>query len=76
MGNLSNVSVIVVGAGFGGLTAAIELRRKGASVVVFEATAVLTEQGSLPPATIQTHSNQIEYRRHCSDPFECHKSIE
>ncbi|OQV09307.1 FAD binding domain-containing protein [Cladophialophora immunda] len=53
MGNLDNVSVIVAGAGFGGLTAAIELRRKGASVKVFEATKELTEQGD----TVQIPSN-------------------
>lgn len=45
MGNLDDVSVIVVGAGYGGLTSAIELRRKGANVLVFESTKALTEQG-------------------------------
>ncbi|EXJ68172.1 uncharacterized protein A1O5_08787 [Cladophialophora psammophila CBS 110553] len=53
MSNLDNVSVIIVGAGFGGLTTAIELRRKGASVLVFESTKTLTEQGD----TIQIPSN-------------------
>ncbi|ETN40976.1 uncharacterized protein HMPREF1541_05256 [Cyphellophora europaea CBS 101466] len=53
MGNIKDVKVIVVGAGFGGLTAAIELRRKGAAVVVYESTKALTEQGD----TIQIPSN-------------------
>ena len=44
------VNVIVVGAGFGGLTAAIEMRRKGANVTVFESTKRLTEQGQSPVA--------------------------
>ena len=45
MTNLRDVTIIVVGAGFGGLAAAIELRRKGATVLVFESTKKLTEQG-------------------------------
>ena len=45
MGKLEDVKVIVVGAGYGGLTAAIELRRKGANVLIFESTKTLTEQG-------------------------------
>jgi len=45
MGNLENVTVIVVGAGYGGLTTAIELKRKGANVLVFESTKRITEQG-------------------------------
>ncbi|KAI1619181.1 hypothetical protein EDD37DRAFT_545733, partial [Exophiala viscosa] len=44
---------IVVGAGYGGLTSAIELRRKGVNVMVFESTKALTEQGD----TIQMPSN-------------------
>ncbi|KAJ9503147.1 hypothetical protein LTR99_006984 [Exophiala xenobiotica] len=53
MGKLADVKVIVVGAGYGGLTAAIELRRKGANVLVFESTKSVTEQGD----TIQMPSN-------------------
>ncbi|KAF2461167.1 hypothetical protein BDY21DRAFT_279617 [Lineolata rhizophorae] len=53
MASLGDARIIVVGAGFGGLTAAIELRRKGASVRVFESTKKLTEQGD----TIQIASN-------------------
>lgn len=40
------LDIIVVGAGYGGLTAAIELKRKGANVRVFEATKQLKNQGS------------------------------
>ncbi len=36
---------IIIGAGFGGLTTAIELRRKGISVQVIEAANKLTLQG-------------------------------
>lgn len=43
--NLADVTVIVVGLGFAGLTAAIELRRKGAKVIVFESTNTISEQG-------------------------------
>jgi NADPH-dependent 2,4-dienoyl-CoA reductase/sulfur reductase-like enzyme len=41
------VSAIVVGAGFGGLATAIELRRKGCKVKVFEAVKNLDNKGSL-----------------------------
>lgn len=47
--NVQNTTIIVVGAGYGGLTAAIELRRKGANVQVFESTKALTEQGPFLP---------------------------
>jgi len=40
------VSVIVVGAGYAGLSAAIELTRKGVKVKVFEAASKVTSQGS------------------------------
>lgn len=36
---------IIVGAGYAGLTAAIELRRRGHDVEVFEATKKITKQG-------------------------------
>lgn len=36
---------IVVGAGFGGLTAAIELERRGYSVEVLESAQELTKKG-------------------------------
>ncbi|KAK6369505.1 hypothetical protein LTS17_009411 [Exophiala oligosperma] len=59
MSNLKNATIVVVGAGYGGLTTAIELRRKGASVRVYESTKALSEQGSAPDAgdTIQLPSN-------------------
>lgn len=41
----SKISVVVVGAGFGGLATAIELARKGCSVRVFELAKDLTRQG-------------------------------
>lgn len=50
MSNLKNATIVVVGAGYGGLTTAIELRRKGASVRVYESTKALSEQGSAPDA--------------------------
>ncbi len=37
--------ILVVGAGFGGLAAAIELNRKGFEVEVMEAVEKLTTQG-------------------------------
>ena len=51
MPNISNIAVseklnvIVVGAGYAGLAAAIELARKGAHVKVYESVAQLTNQG-------------------------------
>jgi 2-polyprenyl-6-methoxyphenol hydroxylase-like FAD-dependent oxidoreductase len=44
---VETVSAIVVGAGFGGLATAIELRRKGCKVKVFEAVKNLDNKGSL-----------------------------
>ncbi|RSL96392.1 hypothetical protein CEP52_011485 [Fusarium oligoseptatum] len=43
--SLQHLSVIIVGAGFGGLAAAIELRQRGAKVVVFEASENFEKQG-------------------------------
>jgi 2-polyprenyl-6-methoxyphenol hydroxylase-like FAD-dependent oxidoreductase len=40
------INIIVVGAGYGGLSAAIELTKKGCKVRVFEAAKKLTNQGS------------------------------
>lgn len=42
----SNINVIVVGAGFGGLATAIELTRKGCKVKVFEAVRNLDNKGT------------------------------
>lgn len=42
----SNINVIVVGAGFGGLAAAIELTKKGCKVKVFEAVRSLDNKGA------------------------------
>lgn len=41
---------IVVGAGFGGLTAAIELKRKGFSVEIVEAAPEMTTIGWAAPS--------------------------
>ncbi len=43
---LKNLNIVVVGAGIGGLSAAIALRRSGARVRVFEQAAELTEVGA------------------------------
>lgn len=43
--SLQHLSVIIVGAGFGGLAAAIELRKRGAKVKVFEASENFEKQG-------------------------------
>ena len=45
MSALNNLSVIIVGAGFGGLAAAIELQVLGAKVKVFEALTNFERQG-------------------------------
>ncbi|KAH8650768.1 hypothetical protein BGZ61DRAFT_375494 [Ilyonectria robusta] len=45
--SLRHLSVIIVGAGFGGLAAAIELRQRGAKVVVFEASENFRKQGDV-----------------------------
>ncbi len=45
MKSLEDLNVIVVGAGFGGITSAIELKRRGAKVTVIEAAPQLTEIG-------------------------------
>ncbi|RTE70328.1 hypothetical protein BHE90_015269 [Fusarium euwallaceae] len=45
--SLQHLSVIIVGAGFGGLAAAIELRQRGAKVVVFEASENFEKQGDV-----------------------------
>ena len=44
-GHAARNNFIVVGAGYAGLTAAIELRRGGFVVDVFESTKELTNQG-------------------------------
>jgi 2-polyprenyl-6-methoxyphenol hydroxylase-like FAD-dependent oxidoreductase len=41
------MSVIVIGAGYAGLSAAIELARKGIKVRVFEGIAQLSDQGKI-----------------------------
>lgn len=43
----SEIKVIVVGAGYGGMAAAIELTKKGCNVTVFESTENLTSAGML-----------------------------
>jgi monoamine oxidase len=45
---------IVVGAGFGGLAAAIELVRKGISVEVLESVQKLTLQGTHVASAVST----------------------
>ncbi len=41
------LDVIVLGAGFGGITAAIELKRKGAKVLLLEQAPQLSDIGML-----------------------------
>lgn len=46
MNGASNGRILVIGAGFAGLSCAIELTRKGFEVEVIEATKKLTSQGT------------------------------
>lgn len=43
--SLQHLSAIVIGAGFGGLAAGIELALRGAKVRIFESYADMTKQG-------------------------------
>ncbi|KAH7161079.1 hypothetical protein EDB81DRAFT_924424 [Dactylonectria macrodidyma] len=45
--SLQNLNVIVIGAGFGGLAASIELAQRGAKVIVFESYADMKKQGDV-----------------------------
>ncbi|KAJ2893454.1 hypothetical protein MKZ38_008662 [Zalerion maritima] len=45
--SLQNLSAIVIGAGFGGLSAAVELARRGASVRVFESYTDMKKHGDV-----------------------------
>lgn len=68
---------IVVGAGFGGLAAAIELARKGISVKVIESAKKLTLQGKRATSVFSgtNHlSDIICSRRHHSDRIQCDQS--
>ena len=65
--------IIVVGAGYAGLSTAIELTRKGFEVEVIEHTKKLTSQGlsqhsSVPPCAAVC---QCLSRRHDPSWFEC-----
>jgi len=44
---LNDIKAIVVGAGFGGLASAIELRKRGANVTVLEAYPDMKKLGGL-----------------------------
>lgn len=43
----NDITAIIIGAGYAGLAAAIELARNGIKVKVFEAVSRLTNQGAL-----------------------------
>ncbi|KAH7126493.1 hypothetical protein B0J13DRAFT_611831 [Dactylonectria estremocensis] len=45
--SLKNLDVIVIGAGFGGLAASIELAQRGAKVIVFESYPDMKKQGDV-----------------------------
>jgi 2-polyprenyl-6-methoxyphenol hydroxylase-like FAD-dependent oxidoreductase len=45
----NKLSAIIIGAGYAGLAAAIELARNGIKVRVFESVSKLTNQGTLIP---------------------------
>ena len=70
-----NAPIVIIGAGIGGLTAAIALQQRGCTVVVYEAAAEFQPVGSgitMPPnalvvldelgvaAAVQRHGRQIE----------------
>lgn len=44
---LEPLKVLIVGAGFGGLTAAIECRKKGFSVILFEGNKTRRQLGDI-----------------------------
>ena len=48
------INAIVVGAGFGGLSAAVELARKGCKVKVLELTKTIEEKGLFIPVFYST----------------------
>jgi NADPH-dependent 2,4-dienoyl-CoA reductase/sulfur reductase-like enzyme len=48
IGEPTGIKVIVVGAGLGGLACAIECRRKGHEVIVFENAPEITRIGTFP----------------------------
>lgn len=53
---MANLDVIIIGAGIGGLTTAIALKRRGVTVRVFEAAPELSEVGAgiwVPPNAMQ-----------------------
>jgi len=43
--SLKGLDVIIIGAGFGGLSSGIELRRRGASVKILESFPDMRKQG-------------------------------
>jgi 2-polyprenyl-6-methoxyphenol hydroxylase-like FAD-dependent oxidoreductase len=45
----NKISAIIIGAGYAGLAAAIELARNGIQVRVFESVSKLTNQGMMIP---------------------------
>lgn len=53
--SLANLKAIVIGAGFGGLSSAIELARRSASVRVFESVPDMSRQG-MDQATLDCKS--------------------
>ncbi len=48
----SKLSAIIIGAGYAGLAAAIELARNGIKVRVFESVSKLTNQGIWVPCNL------------------------
>ncbi|KAF2004044.1 putative monooxygenase, partial [Amniculicola lignicola CBS 123094] len=44
---LANIKVLIVGAGFAGLTAAIETRKRGASVILFDSSTTRRQLGDI-----------------------------
>ncbi len=67
MNGFSKGRFLVIGAGYAGLAAAIELKSNGFEVEVIEAVEKLTTQGQSTPQKLQRNTDNP--RRHNSDWF-------
>lgn len=72
MAKKSGIKVIIVGAGFGGLAAAIECHRKGHDVEVFEQAPAFAMLGTHGTLLVTSYTLQLTcYRRPHRDDAQC-----